>query len=81
MMKRIALGTLSVFALAGAASAADMPLKAPLVAPPPAFSWTGCYIGGNVGGIRNDSRLTNSPSGDYLTVFTAAQLAADDLYV
>ena len=62
-MKRIALGILSVFALVGAASAADMPLKAPLVAPPPAFSWTGCYIGGNGGGIKNDSTLSNDPTG------------------
>jgi outer membrane immunogenic protein len=30
--------------------AADMPLKAPLPAPPPVYSWTGCYIGANVGG-------------------------------
>ncbi len=43
----IALGILG----AGSASAlaADMPLKAPPVAPPPAFSWTGCYIGGEIG--------------------------------
>jgi outer membrane immunogenic protein len=27
-----------------------MPLKAPPVAPPPIFTWTGCYLGGNVGG-------------------------------
>ncbi len=42
--------------------AADMPVKAPLVAPPAIFSWTGCYIGGNVGGIKNDSRLTTYPA-------------------
>ncbi|HEY1475668.1 MAG TPA: outer membrane beta-barrel protein [Pseudolabrys sp.] len=39
---------------AQAASAADMPArmpaKAPMIAPAPVFSWTGCYIGGNVGG-------------------------------
>lgn len=34
-----------------AASAADLPMKAaPMVAPIPVFSWTGCYIGGHVGG-------------------------------
>ncbi len=34
-----------------AASAADLPMKAaPMVAPVPVFSWTGCYIGGHVGG-------------------------------
>ena len=30
------------------ASAADLPVKAPVAAP--AYSWTGCYIGGNLGG-------------------------------
>jgi outer membrane immunogenic protein len=36
---------------AGAASAADMAVKAPPMPPPVAiFSWTGFYIGGNVGG-------------------------------
>jgi outer membrane immunogenic protein len=72
-MKRIALGVLSLLALVGVASAADMPLKAPLAAPPPAFSWTGCYIGGNVGGIKNDSTLSNDPSGQYLVANTQAQ--------
>jgi outer membrane immunogenic protein len=38
-----------VFA-AGDAMAADMPLKAPRP-PAPVYSWTGCYFGGNVGGI------------------------------
>jgi outer membrane immunogenic protein len=34
----------------GAASAADLPMKALPVAPPPPFSWTGFYIGGSAGG-------------------------------
>jgi outer membrane immunogenic protein len=35
----------------GAASAADMAVKArPVVAPVVTYNWTGCYIGGNVGG-------------------------------
>src|SRR4051812_38153557 len=33
------------------AMAADMPLKAPPPPPPPVFTWTGCYVGGSVGGI------------------------------
>jgi outer membrane immunogenic protein len=42
-----AAATLS--AIAGAADAADLPLKAPL--PPVAtFGWTGCYAGGHAGG-------------------------------
>jgi outer membrane immunogenic protein len=39
---------------AGQASAADLPRKAPAYVPPPApppITWTGCYIGANVGGI------------------------------
>jgi len=32
------------------AFAADMPVKAVLKAPPPVITWTGCYIGANVGG-------------------------------
>ncbi len=41
------LGALAV----GSAMAADMPVKAPMLmkAPPPAYSWTGCYIGGGGG--------------------------------
>jgi outer membrane immunogenic protein len=35
---------------AGAASAADMPLKAGPVAAAPLYNWTGCYLGGNAGG-------------------------------
>ena len=36
-----------------AVQAADMPVKAPpLPAPVPVYSWTGCYIGGNIGGAR-----------------------------
>jgi outer membrane immunogenic protein len=35
---------------AQAASAADMPVKAPMhVAAPATFSWTGCYVGANAG--------------------------------
>src|ERR1044072_9919259 len=38
-------------ALTHAASAADLPRKAPPAPlPPPPLTWTGCYIGANVGG-------------------------------
>jgi outer membrane immunogenic protein len=49
MKKQLALGsaTLAVFfTVAGSAMAADMAVKAPIVAP---FSWTGWYVGGNIG--------------------------------
>lgn len=46
------IATISAIALTQIASAADLPRKAPAAAPPPApvYTWTGCYIGGNVGG-------------------------------
>jgi len=43
------------FTSIGTAVAADMPVKAPpIAAPPPAFTWTGCYLGGYVGGAWSD---------------------------
>jgi outer membrane immunogenic protein len=53
-MKKL-LGSFAILALATplAAQAADLPVapayKAPVIAPV-VFSWTGCYVGGNVGG-------------------------------
>ncbi len=57
LMKKLLLGSVALAALAicGPAWAADMPRKAP-AAPPaaapaaPAVTWTGCYVGGNIGG-------------------------------
>jgi outer membrane immunogenic protein len=55
-MRRITLGLLTTTALvgltAGAATAADLPRKAPppvVAPPPPLWNWTGFYVGGNVG--------------------------------
>jgi outer membrane immunogenic protein len=50
-MKKLLLVSLSVFALtSGAALAADIARKAPLVAPPPpSANWTGCYVDGGAG--------------------------------
>jgi outer membrane immunogenic protein len=53
-MKCDRIGGLAIFALLiavplGTAGAADMPVKAPPLAPQPVWSWTGFYIGGNVG--------------------------------
>jgi outer membrane immunogenic protein len=56
-MVRAITVTIGVLALMGStlgASAADLARKAPPVVapPPPVFSWTGCYIGGQVGGKK-----------------------------
>src|ERR1700704_3899681 len=53
----------------GSAQAADMAVKArPVVAPVVTYNWTGCYIGGNVGGAwhRQESNFSRSVAG---TVF------------
>jgi outer membrane immunogenic protein len=58
-----AISTLpALLAMSMAANAADLPVKA-APAPvyvPPAFSWTGCYIGGNIGGAWAQSNWTDS---------------------
>ncbi len=50
MLGRVAL---FVFVLAAPASAADLS-RPSVVAPPVAFSWTGCYVGGYLGGAGAD---------------------------
>jgi outer membrane immunogenic protein len=65
-MKRLLLGTTALFAFAvtGPALAADIPTKAPAykapVVAPVYYTWTGCYIGGNGGGLwaRKDYGVT-----------------------
>lgn len=60
---KIALIGAATIALTHMALAADLPRKA-AAAPPPAlvYSWTGCYIGGNVGGAWSKQ------TGDFLAV-------------
>jgi outer membrane immunogenic protein len=52
MIRRFALATTALLCMAGAAAAADLPTKkAPEPPPPLPFSWTGFYVGGNLGVI------------------------------
>jgi outer membrane immunogenic protein len=55
---------------AGSASAADLPVKAPPMAAPPVWNWTGFYVGGSVGGIWDDTRDNVYPTGCFLTSVT-----------
>src|SRR5262249_50902122 len=55
----------ALLALPMAANAADMPPRpapAPVYAPPP-FSWTGFYIGGNIGGAWAHRDVTDTRFG------------------
>jgi outer membrane immunogenic protein len=60
-MKKIFLASIAFAALvAGPALAADMrapAYKAPPAPPAPIYTWTGCYIGGNVGWARSETKV------------------------
>jgi outer membrane immunogenic protein len=58
LLRVVGVSSLLIAAPLSAASAADMPLKAP--PPPPAPMWTGWYIGANVGGSFGRTRESAS---------------------
>src|SRR5262249_16495572 len=61
-MKKLLLATTAFVVLAAAsASAADMAVR-PAYAPPPAYSWNGWYIGGNVGYSLGQAKNDSSPA-------------------
>jgi outer membrane immunogenic protein len=72
-MKRLLLAAAAVATLlSGSAGAADLgrpPPPAPVYVPPPVpvalFSWTGCYVGGNVGGLWDKNDWNDSVLGDF----------------
>jgi outer membrane immunogenic protein len=53
---------LCAVSMVGTAGAADLPVKAP--PPAPVFNWTGCYVGGYVGGARSDGDMTFTDLGN-----------------
>ena len=65
-MKSFLLSSAALFVLAGAANAADMPVKAmPVKAPPPvSYDWTGFYIGGYYGTSVGESGARTDPPGN-----------------
>jgi outer membrane immunogenic protein len=85
-MKKLLLGTAATIALAGVSPAFAADIPAPVYRPPPvvapvAFSWTGCYGGGDVGyawararndetffdgALTNDANLNGAKAGAYL---------------
>jgi len=67
MLRNILLSGAALAALGTCASAADLPARvapAPYIAPAPIFTWTGFYIGANVGaGFRNNNNTVVVPNG------------------
>ena len=70
-MRKLLLLSLSAAALAAApALAADLPYRAAApayVAPLPVFTWTGFYVGVNVGGAFRNNNSSIAPGGSFLT--------------
>jgi outer membrane immunogenic protein len=63
VVKKILIAGAAFVALTGIpAFAADMALKAPPPPPPPVYSWTGFYIGANVGGGWGSNRSVDYSS-------------------
>src|SRR4029077_12319307 len=60
MFRHILMASVGAIALAGSAFAADLPSKAPppvYVPPVPIFTWTGVYIGGQVGYVWGQNKV------------------------
>ena len=70
-MPRITLGVVGAVCIASIASAADLPVKRPIVAAAPVFSWTGFYVGGHAGALwtKADGRLDPLPNVPFFGVF------------
>jgi len=76
----IAAGSLAAGSLT--AVAADLPVKAPAAVMAPVSTWTGCYIGGNVGGAWGSGSIHDSlgvlaRSGDNSGFVGGAQIGCD----
>jgi outer membrane immunogenic protein len=77
----VGVGLLSIAGFAGTACAADLPIKALAPAAPAQFSWTGCHVGGHLGGGVGDDKTTGlrgaSTSFDATGVIVGGQIGCD----
>src|SRR4051812_10124313 len=72
---RLIVGTIAALALSVPVSAvaADLPVKAPVMAPIIVYNWTGFYVGGNVGyswGRATTDQIDTSTSTGTIRAFT-----------
>ena len=80
VMKKHILAAAALTAWAGgSAIAADIPVKAPLPAPIPVFSWTGCFIGTHTGGmwVKKDYTVDQAGSITYPVSQIPGEFAGD----
>jgi outer membrane immunogenic protein len=68
-MRRFLLATAALFVLIGPATSADLrlPVRKPLAAVVPVWSWTGCYVGGHAGGVwaKQEDWIVRTPTGAF----------------
>ena len=57
MRKTIVVGLALAALMAPPVVAAELPVKAPPPPPAPVYTWTGCYIGGNIGVAGADTKV------------------------
>jgi len=79
--RQVLLASVSAVALfiASEAKSADLAVKAPIIAPAPIFSWTGCYVGGHVGyGWGRNHHTQTSSFASSGPVFNAAAAGTVD---
>ena len=77
MVRRLIMATVSTIVLASAAVAADLPPPAPppvYVPPVPIFTWTGVYVGGQIGYAWGNQ---NANFGDNFGTFATAAYSAN----
>jgi opacity protein-like surface antigen len=87
-MSRVFAVGMAVTLFGGSAVAADLTYKAPVKAEPaaaPAFSWTGCYVGGHVGGgwgtrdISRPSGFILPPTNPFFTFLNGTPFGVNSL--
>lgn len=57
------LKRLAMLGVAGPALLGSPAMAAPPAPPPPMFTWTGCYIGGNLGFVKQDTSINDVTGG------------------